>query len=138
MTSPSTRGPRFSVWLPCLATVEDGRGRVNRRSEGAPPDPASRRGRDGGGGVRGRGAPGTPPRPAGVTPGRHTGGARPGGYAMPPATQSAAWANKHVHSPARGPFIRGEAEPVSERDDVEATIASFRHAVGRGVYNACD
>jgi alkylhydroperoxidase/carboxymuconolactone decarboxylase family protein YurZ len=52
--------------------------------------------------------------------------------------QNVAVANKHIHSPAMGPYILADAEPVSERDDVEATLESIRFAAGRGVYNACD
>jgi hypothetical protein len=62
----------------------------------------------------------------------------PGEYAMLPVIQNVAVANKHIHSPAMGPFILAEAKPVSEKDSVEATLAAFRAAVGRGVYNACD
>jgi len=47
-------------------------------------------------------------------------------------------ANKHIHSPAMGPYILADAKPVSEGDSVEATVASFRQAAARGVYNACD
>jgi hypothetical protein len=62
----------------------------------------------------------------------------PGDYARMPVIQNVAVANKHIHSPAMGPYILGDAQPVSERDDVEATLESFRFAAGRGVYNACD
>src|SRR2546428_3016134 len=57
---------------------------------------------------------------------------------MLPVTQNVAVANKHILSPAMGPFILADAKPVSEKDDVEATLQSFRYAVSRGVYNACD
>jgi hypothetical protein len=62
----------------------------------------------------------------------------PGEYAMMPVIQNVAVANKHIHSPAMGPFMLAAAQPVSEKDSVEATIDSFRQAASRGVYNACD
>ncbi len=62
----------------------------------------------------------------------------PGEYAMLPVIQNVAVANKHIHSPAMGPFILAEAQPVSEHDSAEATLEAFRSAAGRGVYNACD
>jgi hypothetical protein len=62
----------------------------------------------------------------------------PGEYAPLPVIQNVAVANKHIHSPAMGPYILADAQPVSERDDVEATLEAFRTAAGRGVYNACD
>jgi len=61
-----------------------------------------------------------------------------GEYAMLPVIQNVAVANKHIHSPAMGPFLLADAQPVSENDDVDATIKAFRTAVSRGVYNACD
>jgi hypothetical protein len=62
----------------------------------------------------------------------------PGDYARMPVIQNVAVANKHIHSPAMGPYLLGDAQPVSEGDDLEATLESFRFAAGRGVYNACD
>src|SRR5216684_6614468 len=62
----------------------------------------------------------------------------PGEYAMMPVIQNVAMANKHIHSPAMGPFMLAEAQPVSESGSVEATVTAFRQAVSRGVYNACD
>ncbi len=62
----------------------------------------------------------------------------PGEHAMLPVIQHVAVANKHIHSPAMGPYILAEARPISEGDDVEATVRAFRQAAGRGVYNACD
>jgi len=62
----------------------------------------------------------------------------PGEYAPLPVIQNVAVANKHIHSPAMGPYILADAQPVSEVDSVEATLESFRMAAGRGVYNACD
>jgi hypothetical protein len=62
----------------------------------------------------------------------------PGEYAQMPVIQNVAVANKHIHSPAMGPYILADAQPVSEHDDVEATLESFRFAASRGVYNACD
>jgi hypothetical protein len=61
----------------------------------------------------------------------------PGEYAMLPVIQNVAVANRHIHSPAMGPFILAEAQ-VSEEDSVEATLVAFRNAASRGVYNACD
>jgi hypothetical protein len=75
---------------------------------------------------------------AGLHAVRHIAARLPGEYARLPVIQNVAVANKHIHSPAMGPFILAEAAPVSEGDDVQATLASFRQAVGRGVYNACD
>jgi len=59
-------------------------------------------------------------------------------YAPLPVIQNVAVANKHIHSPAMGPYILADAQPVSEGDSVEATLESFRVAASRGVYNACD
>ena len=75
---------------------------------------------------------------AGLHAVRHIAARLPGEYAMLPVIQNVAVANKHIHSPAMGPFILAEAKPVSEKDSVEATLAAFRAAAGRGVYNACD
>jgi hypothetical protein len=75
---------------------------------------------------------------AGLHAVRHIAARLPGEYATLPVIQHVAVANKHIHSPAMGPFILAEAQPVSERDSVEATLEAFRFAVGRGVYNACD
>jgi hypothetical protein len=75
---------------------------------------------------------------AGLHAVRHTAARLPGDYARLPVIQNVAVANKHIHSPAMGPFILAEAQPVSENDDLEATREAFRFAVGRGVYNACD
>src|SRR5437879_2009113 len=68
---------------------------------------------------------------------RHIAARLPGEYARLPVIQNVAVANKHIHSPAMGPFILPEAQPVSE-DSVEATLEAFRTAAGRGVYHACD
>jgi len=75
---------------------------------------------------------------AGLHAVRHMAARLPGEYARLPVIQNVAVANKHIHSPAMGPFILAHAEPVSENDSVEATLESFRYAVSRGVYNACD
>jgi hypothetical protein len=75
---------------------------------------------------------------AGLHAVRHIAARLPGEYARLPVIQNVAVANKHIHSPAMGPFILADAKPVSENDDVEATLQSFRYAVSRGVYNACD
>src|SRR5437899_5198573 len=75
---------------------------------------------------------------AGLHAVRHTAARLPGDYARLPVIQNVAVANKHIHSPAMGPFILAEAQPVSENDDLDATREAFRFAVSRGVYNACD
>src|SRR6266446_264584 len=62
----------------------------------------------------------------------------PGEYAPLPVIQNVAVANKHIHSPAMGPFILADAQPVSEHDSLEGTLGAFRNAASRGVYNACD
>jgi hypothetical protein len=69
---------------------------------------------------------------------RHMAARLPGDFARLPVIQNVALSNKHIHSPAMGPYILAEAKPVSEHDDVEETLKAFRYAVGRGVYNACD
>src|SRR5262245_39780952 len=75
---------------------------------------------------------------AGLHAVRHIAARLPGEYAHLPVIQNVAVANKHIHSPAMGPFILAEAQPVSENDSLEATLDAFRYAVSRGVYNACD
>ena len=75
---------------------------------------------------------------AGLHAVRHIAARLPGEYARLPVIQNVAVANKHIHSPAMGPYILADAEPVSEQDSVEATLESFRSAAGRGVYHACD
>src|SRR5437588_4220506 len=75
---------------------------------------------------------------AGLHAVRHIAARLPGEYARLPVIQNVAVANKHIHSPAMGPYILADAQPVSEKDDVEATLTAFRTAYGRGVYNACD
>src|SRR5215510_5316630 len=62
----------------------------------------------------------------------------PGEFARMPVIQNVAVANKHIHSPAMGPYILADAQPVSEGDSVEATIEAFHQATFRGVFNACD
>src|SRR5215468_10609591 len=69
---------------------------------------------------------------------RHISTRLPGEYAFMPVIQNVAVANRHIHSPAMGPYVLADAKPVSEKDDVEATAAAFRTAWSRGVYNACD
>src|SRR5882724_7936318 len=61
-----------------------------------------------------------------------------GEYALLPVIQNVAVSNKHIHSPAMGPYMLANATPVSENDDVDATVKAFRTAVSRGVFNACD
>src|SRR5712691_1853475 len=75
---------------------------------------------------------------AGLHAVRHIAARLPGEYAMLPVIQNVAVANKHIHSPAMGPFILADAQPVSEHDDLEATLEAFRYGVSRGTYNACD
>jgi hypothetical protein len=75
---------------------------------------------------------------AGLHAVRHIAARLPGEYAMLPVIQNVAVANKHIHSPAMGPYLLADAQPVSEKDSVEATLAAFRDAASRGVYNACD
>src|SRR6266571_4340049 len=75
---------------------------------------------------------------AGLHAVRHVAARLPGEYARLPVIQNVAVANKHIHSPAMGPFILPDAQPVSEQDSVEATLESFRMAASRGVYHACD
>ena len=75
---------------------------------------------------------------AGIHAVRHIAARLPGEQAYLPVIQNVAVANKHIHSPAMGPYLLAHAEPVSEGDDLEATLESFRFAAGRGVYNACD
>ncbi|MGH7332546.1 MAG: hypothetical protein ACREKS_07310 [Candidatus Rokuibacteriota bacterium] len=75
---------------------------------------------------------------AGLHAVRHIAARLPGEQAMLPVIQNVTVANKHIHSPAMGPYILAEAEPVSVHDSVEATLDAFRQAASRGVYNACD
>lgn len=75
---------------------------------------------------------------AGLHAVRHIAARLPGEYARLPVIQNVAVANKHIHSPAMGPYLLADAQPVSEKDSVEATVAAFRNAASRGVYNACD
>src|SRR6266508_1369272 len=75
---------------------------------------------------------------AGLHAVRHIAARLPGEYAMLPVIQNVAVANKHIHSPAMGPYILADAQPVSENDDLEATLEAFRYGVFRGTYNACD
>src|SRR5713101_2026898 len=65
---------------------------------------------------------------AGLHAVRHIAARLPGEFARMPVIQNVAVANKHIHSPAMGPYILPEAAPLSEHDSVEATIASFRQA----------
>src|SRR2546427_6512815 len=75
---------------------------------------------------------------AGLHAVRHISARLTGEYALLPVIQNVAVANKHIHSPAMGPFILPDAQPVSEQDSVEATLESIRFAAGRGGYNACE
>ena len=75
---------------------------------------------------------------AGLHAVRHISARLPGEYALLPVIQNVAVANKHIHSPAMGPYMLADAQPVSENDDVETTVRAFRTAWSRGVYNACD
>src|SRR5215472_131125 len=71
---------------------------------------------------------------AGLHAVRHIAARLPGEYAQMPVIQNVAVANTHIHSPAMGPYILADAEPVSARADIEATLESIRFAAGRGVY----
>jgi hypothetical protein len=75
---------------------------------------------------------------AGLHAVHHIAARLPGDYAYLPVIQNVAVANKHIQSPAMGPYILPDAQPVSEQDSVESTLESFRTAASRGVYNACD
>src|SRR2546429_4000722 len=75
---------------------------------------------------------------AGLHAVHHIAARLPGEYARLPVIQNVAVANKHIQSPAMGPYILADARPVSENDDVDATVKAFRTAVSRGVYHACD
>src|SRR5262245_47326761 len=75
---------------------------------------------------------------AGLHAVRHIAARLPGEFALLPVIQNVAVANKHIHSPAMGPYLLADAQPVSERDDVDATVEAFHLAAFRGVYNACD
>src|SRR5215470_2434142 len=75
---------------------------------------------------------------AGLHAVRHIAARLPGEYGRMPVIQNVAVANKHIHSPAMGPYMLADAAPVSEKDDPEATVRSFHQAASRGVYNACD
>src|SRR5262245_48407859 len=75
---------------------------------------------------------------AGLHAVRHIAARLPGEHAMMPVIQNVAVANKHIHSPTMGPYMLADAQPVSEQDDVDATVGAFRSAASRGVYNACD
>src|SRR5262249_12458623 len=52
---------------------------------------------------------------AGLHAVRHIAGRLPGEYARMPVIQNVAVANKHIHSPAMGPYILADAQPVSEQ-----------------------
>ena len=54
-----------------------------------------------------------------------------------PVLQHVALSNKHIHSPAMGPYILPAFEPV-DAGGVEATKQAFHAAVGRGLSNAAD
>src|SRR5947208_10811109 len=75
---------------------------------------------------------------AGLHAVRHITARLAGEYAMLPVIQNVDVANKHIHSPAMGPFILADAQPVSERDSLEGTLTAFRNSASRRVYNACD
>ena len=75
---------------------------------------------------------------AGLHAVRHIAARLRGEYGRMPVIQNVAVANKHIHSPAMGPYILADAAPVSEKDSPEATVRAFHQAASRGVYNACD
>ena len=61
-----------------------------------------------------------------------------GEYAFMPVVQNVALSNKHIHSMSMGPYILAAAEPVSENDSVEDTLAAMPYHLSRGAYNALD
>src|SRR5713226_4713176 len=73
---------------------------------------------------------------AGLHAVHHMAARLPGDYAMLPVLQNVALSNKHIHSPAMGPYILPEAAPVSENDSIEDTREALYSALDRGVYNA--
>src|SRR5262252_3781950 len=75
---------------------------------------------------------------AGLHAVRHISARLPGEFGRMPVIQNVAVANKHIHSPAMGPYILADAAPVSEQDSPDATVRAFHQAASRGVYNACD
>jgi hypothetical protein len=75
---------------------------------------------------------------AGLHAVRHAAARLPGDHGALPVIQHVAVSNKHIHSPAMGPYMLAEARPVSEGDSLDATLQAFRYAAGRGTYNACD
>src|SRR5512132_1653072 len=54
---------------------------------------------------------------AGLHAVHHMAARLPGDYAMMPVIQNVAVANKHIHSPAMGPYVLADAKPVSENGD---------------------
>jgi hypothetical protein len=75
---------------------------------------------------------------AGLHAVRHIAARLPADCAALPVIQHVAVSNKHIHSPAMGPYMLADAQPVSEGDTLDATLQAFRYAAGRGTYNACD
>lgn len=75
---------------------------------------------------------------AGIHAVHNTAARLPDEYAELPILQSVALANKHIHSPVMGPYILPEAEPLSQDDDVDATLEAIAYHLGRGEYQACD
>jgi hypothetical protein len=69
---------------------------------------------------------------------RHIAARLSGDYALMPVVQNVALSNKHIHSPAMGPYILAEAEPLSENDSIEDTLAAMPYHLARGAYNALD
>ncbi len=57
---------------------------------------------------------------------RHIASRLSGDYALMPVVQNVALSNKHIHSPAMGPYILAHADPVSENDSIEDTLAAMR------------
>ena len=68
----------------------------------------------------------------------HTAGRLPSDYAMLPVIQHVALSNKHIYSPAMGPFILPDAEPRSENNDLQATLEALDYSVSRGTTPASD
>lgn len=69
---------------------------------------------------------------------RHIAARLSGDYAFMPVVQNVALSNKHIHSPAMGPYILAAAEPLSENDSIEDTLAAMPYHLARGAYNALD
>src|SRR5262249_61727768 len=61
---------------------------------------------------------------AGLHAVRHIAARLPADYARMPVIPNVAGANKHIHSPAMGPYILADAQPVSPGHSPDATLDS--------------